>query len=58
MIDYFALALGHGLLLIAFLRLVSRDELDEEPAQVETVEREVVKETAPLSGHSGRRARR
>lgn len=31
MIDYFALALGHGLLAIAFLRLVQRDELDVDP---------------------------
>ncbi|MEL7444517.1 MAG: hypothetical protein AAGK02_01740 [Pseudomonadota bacterium] len=32
MIDYFALALGHGLLVIAFLNLVRRDELDVDPA--------------------------
>jgi len=31
MIDYFALALGHGLLAYAFLRLVQRDELDVDP---------------------------
>lgn len=31
MIDYFALALGHGLLAIALLRLVIRDGLDEDP---------------------------
>lgn len=31
MIDYFALALGHGLLAIVFLRLTQRDELDTDP---------------------------
>lgn len=30
-IDYFALALAHGLLLIALLRLAGRKALDEEP---------------------------
>lgn len=32
MIDYFALALGHTLLALAFLRLVVRDSLDVDPA--------------------------
>ncbi len=32
MIDYFALALGHGLLAIVLLRLVWRDDLDVDPA--------------------------
>ena len=31
MIDYFALALTHALILIALIRLVGRPELDEEP---------------------------
>lgn len=31
MIDYFALALGHGLLAIALLRLVMKPGLDEDP---------------------------
>ncbi len=31
MIDYLALALGHGLLAIALLRLVMREGLDEDP---------------------------
>lgn len=31
MIDYLALALGHGLLAIALLRLVMRAGLDEDP---------------------------
>ncbi|UAB78602.1 hypothetical protein INR77_02370 [Erythrobacter sp. SCSIO 43205] len=32
MIDYFALALGHGLLVLVFVRLVVRDSLDVDPA--------------------------
>lgn len=32
MIDYFALALGHGLLAVALFRLVRRDELDVDPS--------------------------
>lgn len=31
MIDYFALALGHGLMVIALLRLFMRDALDADP---------------------------
>lgn len=31
MIDYFALALGHGLMAIALLRLVLRKGLDDDP---------------------------
>lgn len=31
MIDYFALALGHGLMALAILRLVMRDNLDSDP---------------------------
>jgi hypothetical protein len=31
MIDYFALALGHGLMAIALLRLVLRADLDADP---------------------------
>ena len=31
MIDYFALALGHGLLALVMLRLLQRDELDVDP---------------------------
>ncbi|MFV0644227.1 MAG: hypothetical protein ACK5NN_06975 [Sphingomonadaceae bacterium] len=30
MIDYFSLALTHGLILIALYRLLTRDDLDEE----------------------------
>ncbi len=31
MIDYFSLALGHGLLAVALLRLVMREDLDVDP---------------------------
>jgi hypothetical protein len=31
MIDYFALALGHGLMAIALLRLVLREDVDADP---------------------------
>lgn len=32
MIDYFALALTHGLIALALWRMLRRDELDAEPA--------------------------
>lgn len=32
MIDYFALALTHALILIALIRLAGREDLDEDPA--------------------------
>jgi hypothetical protein len=35
MIDTFALALGHGLMAIAMLRLVTRAGLDDDPLLVE-----------------------
>jgi hypothetical protein len=38
MIDYFALALSHGLLALAVLRLLGRSDLDREPEPNETVE--------------------
>ena len=33
MIDYFALALTHGLILVALLRILGRDERDREEVQ-------------------------
>lgn len=38
MIDTFALALGHGLLAIALLRMAMRDDLDVDPAIAEARE--------------------
>lgn len=40
MIDYFALALGHGLLAVALLRLVMNDDLDFDPTIAERQEAE------------------
>ena len=31
MVDYFSLALSHGVLLLAFWRLAMRDDLDRDP---------------------------
>jgi len=31
MIDYFAIGLTHGLLMLAFLRMLGRDDLDSDP---------------------------
>ena len=47
MIDYFALALGHGLLVLAFLRLVVRDSLDVDPAIIELKEESDAKRPNP-----------
>lgn len=33
MVDSFALALSHGVLMLAFWRLQSRDDLDREPGE-------------------------
>ena len=35
MVDYFALALSHGLLILAIWQLLWRADLDEDPAQPE-----------------------
>lgn len=35
MVDYFSLALSHGVLLIAFWRLMLREDLDAEPPREE-----------------------
>jgi hypothetical protein len=53
MIDYFSLALSHGVLLLAFWRLMLRDDLDAEPP------REVPDEVAePEPESAGKRLRR
>jgi hypothetical protein len=59
MIDYFALALGHGLMAIALLRLVLRKGLDEDPLIGELGEQANAKRKAvSASGRSAaRRAR-
>lgn len=39
MIDYFSIALTHGLIMVAAWRLLSRPELDEENASAQVVDR-------------------
>jgi len=56
MIDYFALALGHGLLVIALLRLVMRESLDVDPHLKSIADKLLEKREA--SGIAGRNARR
>ena len=56
MIDYFALALGHGLLVLAFLRLVTRDSLDTDPAIKELKEAAEATRPNPAQRRASRRA--
>jgi len=59
MIDYFALALGHGLLAFALLRLFMREGLDSDPliAEIEA-ETQSNRKAASVSGrNAARRAR-
>jgi hypothetical protein len=59
MIDYFALSLGHGLMAIALLRLVLRDDLDVDPLlgqlKADTAANRMAKNTA--GGNAARPAR-
>ena len=59
MIDTLALALGHGLLAIAMLRLVMRDGLDEDPLLGElAAEASSNRKAASIAGrNAARRAR-
>ncbi|WDA40915.1 hypothetical protein [Erythrobacter sp. BLCC-B19] len=59
MIDYFALALGHGLLAIALLRLMLREGLDRDPL-IEQIKSETDgnREAVSIAGrNAARRAR-
>ncbi len=56
MIDYFALALGHGLIAIALLRLVLRDGLDVDPL-ISTIAAKTA-ENRKSASSSGRNAAR
>lgn len=56
MIDYLSLAIGHGLLAIALLRIVMREDLDTDPA-IETLAEKSQDERAEGSA-AGRNARR
>ena len=50
MVDYFSLALTHGLIALALLRLVMRADLDRDPEPAAEVPAEAEpEETAPLS---------
>ena len=59
MIDYFALALGHGLLAIALLRLVVREGLDDDPliGSIKSETAENRKATSMAGRNAARRAR-
>ncbi len=56
MIDYLSLALGHGLLAVALLRLVMREELDVDPRLQEFADK--VDEERAEGTIAGRAARR
>lgn len=56
MIDYIALSIGHGLLALAFLRLVWRDGLDADPL-LESFKRKE-REQLQARSQAGRQARR
>ena len=60
MIDYLALAIGHGLLAIAFFRLVMRADLDEGPAVAALqAEADAAREAETVAGrNASRRSRR
>lgn len=59
MIDYFALALGHGLMAIALLRLVMKPGLDEDPliAAIKDETQENRKATSTAGRNAARRDR-
>jgi hypothetical protein len=56
MIDYLSLAIGHGLLALALLRLVMREDVDVDPA-VQTLKdkAEAEREAASVAGRNARR---
>ena len=56
MIDYISLALGHGLLAIALLRLVMRDGLDVDPELEAHAEKQrAEREAGTVAGRNRRR---
>lgn len=56
MIDYFALALGHGLLAVALLHLFFRDEVDVDPLIAGI--KEQARENRMKASAAGRNAKR
>ena len=59
MIDYFALALGHGLMVIALVRLLMRDALDTDPllARIKAEDASRRKNASTSGRNAARRAR-
>lgn len=56
MIDYIALAIGHGLLALALLRLVMREDVDTDPAIAALQEEaESVRAEGSVSGRNAKR---
>ncbi|MEM7779571.1 MAG: hypothetical protein AAF697_04155 [Pseudomonadota bacterium] len=56
MIDYLSLAIGHGLLAVAFLHLVMRADLDEDPAIKALKDKATAqREEASVAGRNARR---
>lgn len=56
MIDYISLAIGHGLLAFALLRLVMREDVDIDPAIAALKERaKAESEAASIAGRNARR---
>ena len=59
MIDYFSLALGHGLIALALLRLVMREDVDVDPVLQELKEKaEAEREASTVAGRNARRRAR
>jgi len=52
LIDYFAIALTHGLIALAAWRLLSRDDLDREDDGRRQAEKPWLKHRGPTSGSS------
>ncbi len=53
MIDYFALALGHGLLALALLRLAMRGDVDADPLIARLAEAAAERRKRPARGARG-----
>lgn len=58
MIDYFALALTHGLLIVMLMRLIGRDDVDVEPIESEEEAQLDTAAAPPETGAAARRAAR
>lgn len=58
MIDYFALALTHGLLIVMLMRLIGREDVDVEPMDSEEEAEVEMASKPPETGAAARRAAR